>query len=52
MIAGVVHRVHRAIDEHDEMVADMVPFLCADQGIEQPLLLDHAGRRRLLAAAA
>jgi len=44
-IAGVAHRVHRAIDEHDEMVADLMLVLCAGQRIEQPLPLGHAGRR-------
>jgi hypothetical protein len=44
-VAGVVHRVHRAIDEHDEMVADLVLVLRAGQRIEQPLPLGHAGRR-------
>lgn len=28
-----------------EMVADLVPVLCADQRIEQSLPLGHAGRR-------
>ena len=44
-IAGIAHRVHRAIDEHDEMVADLVVVLRAGQRIEQPLPLGHAGRR-------
>ncbi|MBN9694924.1 MAG: hypothetical protein J0L85_03930 [Zoogloea sp.] len=44
-ITGVVHRVHRAIDEHDEMVADLMLVLRAGQRIEQPLPLGHAGRR-------
>ena len=44
-VAGVVHRVHRAIDEHDEIVADLVVVLRAGQRIEQPLPLGHAGRR-------
>ena len=43
-IAGVVHRVHRAVDEHDEMVADLVVVLRTGQRIEQPLPLGHAGR--------
>ena len=44
-VAGVVHRVHRAIDEHDEMVAELVVVLRTRQRIEQPLPLGHAGRR-------
>ncbi|MBH8319523.1 hypothetical protein, partial [Pseudomonas aeruginosa] len=43
--AGVVHRVHRAIDEHDEMVPDLMPVLRASQRIEQPLPFGDAGRR-------
>lgn len=42
-VAGVVHRVHRAIDEHDEMVPDLVPVLRASQRIEQPLPFGDAG---------
>ena len=44
-VAGVVHRVHRAIDEHDEMVPDLMPVLRASQRIEQPLPFGDAGRR-------
>jgi hypothetical protein len=43
-IASVVHRVHRTVDEHDEMVADLVVVLRTGQCIEQPLPLGDAGR--------
>ena len=44
-IAGVTHRIHRAVDEHDEVIADLMLVLCARQSIEQPLPFGHAGRR-------
>ena len=44
-VTGVVHRVHCTIDEHDEMVADLMLVLRAGQRIEQPFPLGHAGRR-------
>ncbi len=44
-VTGVVHRVHRTVDEHDEMVADLMLVLHTSQRIEQPLPLGHAGRR-------
>jgi hypothetical protein len=42
-IAGVVHRIHRTVDGHDEMVADLVLIPCVGQRVEQPLPFGHAG---------
>lgn len=39
------HRVHRAVDEHDEMVAELMLVLRTSQRIEQPLPIGHTGRR-------
>src|SRR5574337_1910423 len=36
-VAGVVHWVRRTVDEHDEMVAEMMLVLRTSQRIEQPL---------------
>jgi hypothetical protein len=44
MVARVTHRIHRSVDEHDEMVADLMSVLHARQRIEQPLPLRHARR--------
>ena len=44
-IAGITHWIHRTVDEHDEMVADLVPILCFSQCIEQPFPFGHIWRR-------
>ena len=41
-VTGVAHWVHSAIDEHNEMIANLMLVLCTSQRIEQALPFGHA----------